>query len=387
MESHEPSTLIGAADIAQAARVSLPTALKRLRACARPDYIGRRGEFLWRPEKLTGLAKDIMDSKLSQYRGIKDSAERVRFWREHKQEILNANSITGVNDDIIAQNALMALHKKLQPLMSFSTDFSGDARQPGEKISVLRETYPNDAVATKATHAAYTIQDADSDAVEISLGQPKYVSYALDDTEIAQSSVVNMEVYGAGKGNHLANGILTDIWGLITNTNFSTAAFVGAASTFDADDVADIKDALDDADVPPDGRSLVLGNAYLTNLIKDNAIQSAANLGSAEVIREGSIGRLMGFDVYSSNVIPDNSENLVGFACHRSAIAVAMRYLAPQDGNTYHRAEALTDPQSGITIGLRDWYDNSTGQRKRVLEVVHGKVVGIAGALKRITSA
>lgn len=298
-----------------------------------------------------------------------------------------ANSITGINDDIIANAAIMAFTKKMTPLNAFALNFSSDAARRGDRVSVFRETYPDVAAADKTTQAAYTIQDCDSDAIEITLAQPKYVSWALDDTEVANSSVLNMERYGSGKGNHLANAVLTSIWGAITNANYSTAAFVGAASTFDIDDVFDIKDAMDDADVPEDGRSLVLSNAYATNLLKDNTLLNNLNAGSAP-LREGSIGRIAGMDVYTSNVIPSNSENLTGFACVPDCMGVAMRYLQPQDGNTYYRAEPLVDPGgSGITLGLRDWYDNSTGTRKRVLECVFGKAVGIAAGLKRITSA
>ena len=64
-----------------------------------------------------------------------------------------------------------------------------------------------------------------------------------------------------------------------------------------------------------------------------------------------------------------------------------MRYLAPQDGHKYNRAEPLSDSESGITIGLRDWYDENTGQRKRVWECVYGYEVGIAAGIKRLVSA
>lgn len=296
-----------------------------------------------------------------------------------------ANSITGVNDDIIAQAALEAFVASILPLSAFTTSFSGEAAKKGEKVSVLR-TIAADAAADKTTHAAYTIQDADNDAVEITLGQPKYVSWGLDDVEIASSSVVNMEVYGKQKGYELARAVLVDIFGAITNANYGAAVFTGAASTFDSDDVIDIATACDTAKMPPEMRALVLSETYAGALCKDNSIKSAANLGSAEVIREGSIGRLSGFDVFKSVLIPSNSENLVGFVAHPAGLAVAMRYLKPQEGNTYLRAEPLTDP-SGITLGLRDWYDNSTGVRQRVLECVFGKITGIAAGIKRIVSA
>jgi hypothetical protein len=297
-----------------------------------------------------------------------------------------ANSITGVNDDIIAQSALMAFIKKIQPLNAFSRNFSSDAARPGDKVSVLRETYPDVAAADKTTHADYTIQDCDSDAVEISLGQPKYVSWGLDDVEIASSSAVNMETYGSGKGNKLANAVLQTIWDDITNANFSAKVTVATAS-FDIDDVYDMKDALDDADAPEDGRSLVLSNAVATNLLKDNTITNNPNAGD-QPLRAGSLGRLAGMDVFTTNVLPGNSENLTGFACTADAFAIAQRYLQPQEGHTYYRAEPLIDPAgSGITLGLRDWYDNDSGTRIRVLEWVGGNVVGIAGGLVRLVSA
>ena len=298
-----------------------------------------------------------------------------------------ANSINAdVLDEIVSQNALLALTKKLAPISALTTNFSSEAARKGDVVRVLVETYPDQAAATKTTHAAYTIQDLDSTTCSITLGQPVYVSFSLDDVEVASSSVVNLEIFGNGKGNKLGTKIMTDVMSVITNANFGSAAFTGAASTFDADDVADVKDALDDLDVPDDNRVLVLSNAYITNLLKDNAIQSNPNVGG-EPIREGVIGRLMGFDVIGSNIIPANSENLVGFACHPSAIAVAMRYLQPQPGNSYLRAEPMTDPRSGITMGIRDWYENSTGVRNMVYECVYGYAVTGLSSLVRIVSA
>jgi len=297
-----------------------------------------------------------------------------------------ANSITGVNDDIISSGAFQAFVKKMTPLSAFSRDFSSDVARPGDRVSIFRETYPDVAAADKTTQADYTIQDCDSDSVEVVLAQPKYVSWALDDTEVANSSAVSMDRYGSGKGNHIATAVVQDILDVVTNANFGAAGFVGAATTFDVDDVFDLKDAMDDDDVPESGRSLVLSNAYATNLLKDNTLQTNQNAGDG-ALREGSIGRVAGFDVFTSNIIPGNSENLVGFAATSDAIAVAMRYLQPQEGNTYSRAEPITEQDSGLTLGLRDWYDNDSGTRKRVLECVFGKLTGNATGIQRITSA
>lgn len=297
-----------------------------------------------------------------------------------------ANSITGVNDDIISSNVLSGFIAGIAPIMSLAVDFSADAAKKGDKISVLRDNTAIDAAADKTTHAAYTIQDADSDSFEISLGQPKYVSWGLDDTEIAQSSVVNLELYGRRKGNKLAATILGDILSPVTAANFGAAAFTGAASTFDADDVADIKTAADSANWDDESRYLVLSPTYYNALLKDAGIQSADSFGGLEAIRQGKIPTLFGFRLIMSNLIPANGENLVGFASSGMGLAAAFRYLQPQEGNTYNRAERLTDP-SGMTLGLRDWYSNDTGVRNRVVEAVYGKQVGLATGILRMVSA
>lgn len=297
-----------------------------------------------------------------------------------------ANSITGINDDIISSSVLSGFTSAITPIMALATDFSADAAKRGDKISVLRDNTAIDAVQTKATHTAYTIQDADSDSIEITLGQPKYVSWSLDDTEIAQSSVLNLEIYGRRKGNKLAQGILADILAPITAANFGAAAFTGLASTFDADDVADIKNAADVANWGDEDRYLVLSAAYYNALLKDGAIQAADAFGGIEGIRQGKVPTLMGFKLIMSNLIPANGENLVGFASSGTGLATAFRYLQPQEGNTYNRAERLTDP-SGMTLGLRDWYDNGSGVRNRVVESVYGVQVGINTGILRMVSA
>jgi hypothetical protein len=54
-----------------------------------------------------------------------------------------------------------------------------------------------------------------------------------------------------------------------------------------------------------------------------------------------------------------------------------MRYLAPQDGNTYSQATQVADSKTGMVIGLRDHYDNNTGTRYVNLECLYGYTVGL----------
>lgn len=296
-----------------------------------------------------------------------------------------ANSITGINDDILSNAVLQGYTTAIAPLAAFATDFSSDAARRGEKISVMRDNTAIDAALDKTTHTAYTVQDADSDAVEITLGQPKYVSWGLDDVEIASSSILTMEKFGRRKGNLLAKTVLQDIWSTITNANFGAASFTGLASTFDEDDVADIAEDCDSADWAEDDRYLVLSPAYITALRKAGAIKDTSGYGY-NAIQNGDIPMLHGFKIIMSNAVPANGENLVGFATDGNGIVSAFRYLQPQEGHKYNRAESLVG-EGGITLGLRDWYSEDDGVRKNVIETVYGYNVGIGTGVKRLVSA
>lgn len=295
-----------------------------------------------------------------------------------------ANSTTGIQDDIIAQGVIQGFTTGIAPLAAIAADFSDAAAKKGDRVSVPRLASNLDAAASKSVGAAYTVQDIDSDAVEIVLSNHTYVSMGADDIEVANSSALVLERYGIRKGNLLAKTVMVDILGLVTNTNFSTAGLVTSAANFDEDDVADLALVCDLADMPQDGRYLVLAPAYIAALRKVGEIKDSAGYGY-NAIQSGNIPMLHGFKIVMSNLIPDNSEYLTGFATNGAGIAAAFRYLQPQEGNKYTRAEKVVG-EGGITLGLREWYSEDYGNRRVVMECVYGKVLGLAAGLKRITS-
>ena len=296
-----------------------------------------------------------------------------------------ANSITGINDDIVANSVLQGYTTAIAPLLAFATDFSDATAAKGDRVSVPRLNSALDAAADKTVGGAYTVQDIDSDAVEVVLSKHKYVSMGADDIEDANSSALLLELYGVRKGNLLAKTVLQDIWSEITNANFGAASFTGAASTFDEDDVADIAEDCDSADWAQDDRYLVLSPSYITALRKSGAIKDTSGYGF-NAIMSGDIPMLHGFKVIMSTAVPANGENLVGFASDGNGIASAFRYLAPQAGHKYSNVQQLT-AEGGATLGLREWYSEDYGNRRIVMEANYGYETGIATGIKRLVSA
>jgi len=298
-----------------------------------------------------------------------------------------ANTIdSGLNGVVVSQRILDAFVGMFAPMKAFSTDFSPAPAERYDYVNVPVFS-ASTAATTKAIGSAYTIQDQTLTKVQVQLATHAYVSWYVDDVERAKSSALAMSNFYTQKAYALAKYVFQAIAAEITLANFGAASFSGAAANFTSDDVLTIKDACDSANMPGAQRSLVLDSTYFNGLMRDNSIKDASAFGGSEAIRQGRIPSLFGFDVYSSTLIPSNSENLKGFAAYPSALAIAMRYLEPDDqGSVLIEKGPITHAETGITLGYKEWYDAAYAQRRAVLECLYGFETCETNALKRITS-
>jgi len=295
-----------------------------------------------------------------------------------------ANTLTTLTNAVLAQMAVDAANEVLAPIFAFTTDFSAEAARRGDKVKVLYVPTQDAAIDFAGT---YTMQDADAVGKDVELSGHKFVSWGLSDQELANRPQLSLEAFARQKGHQLAKAVMSDILSIVTDSNFGTEAFDGAASGFDSDDVADIRKICVDAGMPEGDRFLILTPAYIAALLKDDAIKAADAFANDQPVRAGVIGRLMGFNVVETPNIPDNGEALVGMACYPTGIFVANRYLTPGQGSErIVDAFPVVNGATGLTFGYRQWYDADSGVAKSVLECVYGKLAGDTGMVKRIES-
>lgn len=304
-----------------------------------------------------------------------------------------ANSLTNLTNTILAQMALEAFLKRIAPIAAFANNFSAEAVQRGDKVKVM---YVSAQDAATDFAGSYVMQDADAEGLDITINKRKYVSWSLSTEELATMPQLSLERFARQKGNALARAVLTDIWSVVTGANYGSTAYsqgaggdviTVAASSFDSEDVAHILEMCDTADWP-DERALILSPAYHAAFMSDADVIGTLGVHNGGPIATGRVPNIMGFDVYQSNVIPGNSENLVGFAAHPDAILIANRALVPESMANSPNTQVLTDPNgSGLTIVMREWFDPDGDAAKRVLECNYGYRVGNAKAIKRIVSS
>lgn len=282
---------------------------------------------------------------------------------------------TNLDNEIFANSALEGFTKKLLLLSGFSRNFSADRTAKGGSVLV-----PLIASLTATTFGgSYAICGGSQSVVTISINRHKHVPIGQNDLDAANSSAANLASFAYQQGAALATAVLEDIFTLCTTANFGSATAVGSTAIA----VADLRKArllLNQANVNDSPRSLILDAVPYDALLSITNFVQAHMFKESTVLSEGRIMRALGFDFHEVNSVFGAVNSVMGFAAHASAIAIAMRYLAPQEGNTYSDARPVSDPATGATFGLRDHFDNNTGTRYLNLECNYGYSVGISNA-------
>ena len=296
-----------------------------------------------------------------------------------------ANTITDLTDVRISQNALLPWMETLLPLSAFSPNFSPDA---ADKLDTVKVPVIGAPSASSDYAGDYTANaDSEASSVAVTLDRHKYKTVHLTAKEAATTSIPLLEKLVTTAAQQLAIDVMSDIFTSITAANFGTPAIPAiSAEDFGYKTIIKIREACAAAKMPQDSRALVLDNSYFSALLADDIVAKSFITPLAQQgVVEAKVNRIAGFNVFETGCVPDNGENLVGFAAHPSSLAIAMRYLTPIAN--YDEAGAVTDPVTGLTFGYLRYTDTKSNKVYITLEALYGfKVVRPAG-LQRIVSA
>ena len=212
--------------------------------------------------------------------------------------------------EIWSDQVLESLQKNLVYGQStvINRNYEGDIKGKGDtvRITAFSPITVGDYDAASGLSDPETLDDA---STTLTMDNDKYFNFMVDDADKAQASVNLMKSATSDAGYQLADAADVIIASLYTDADLAnlvgddTAGIVPntTAGTTALDYIADLKQALDESNVPLNGRWLVIPPWYLNRLIKQEAIRSDADSGSTEGLRNGWCGRLYGFDVLVSN--------------------------------------------------------------------------------------
>lgn len=292
-----------------------------------------------------------------------------------------ANSLTGFLA-VYAQKSLDQLVAKAPLLSAFTTDFSDGIVDGGTSVVTRLATSTYTANDTAAN--GYTAQNASSSAVTVTLKQrDNTVAFTeLQWATMTPQTLTNTILPGLVGG--MVNSIVADAMAVVTIANYGSASIVGAAASFSGSAVARMAQTLSTANVDIMDRTLIVLPTYYETFV--NSVASAYNLGTADLIQGYRTSQAYGFKVWEYSAVPNNSEALVGFACGKSGIAIAMRQPIVNDNPTISATNAV-DPNTGMSLQVRLWHDATTAKHYVAVTAIYGVAAGNTAALKRIASS
>lgn len=292
------------------------------------------------------------------------------------------NTLNGVNIARVAELSLDALVTEMFPLRSFCTDFSPEVKEAGNSITSRLPTAP----AVQDMSASKTPGNNTTTAVTVNLTNFKGVVLGFTDLERTYTDKDLVAMFIKPAVVAIFEDIMAGVHALVLNANYPNSV-IKTSATFDADAAADLAAQMSGLKIPTSPRALVLPPTFFANLVKDNAVQAAYAYGNAGAIQDNKVARIHGLDIIQYNgTIPANAEFLAAYAFHPSAIAIAARNVAePPAGTWYGRVQNVTDPSSGLTLQVREYYNGT--QLCYELAILWGVAKGNGASLVRIKTA
>ena len=188
-------------------------------------------------------------------------------------------------------------------------DYEGEIRNQGDtvKINQIADVTVRDYM--KGT--PITLDDVDGTPTELKIDQAKYFGFKVEDIDAVQANVNLIDGAMARASYAMRDAIDQYIAGMHAEAGVTTGlgtdetplAITSATKAYES--LVDLKGALDDQNVPAEGRFVVVPSAFYGYLLKDNRFVSAGTQKTDQTLATGYIGEAAGFSIYQSNNVPN----------------------------------------------------------------------------------
>ncbi len=262
-------------------------------------------------------------------------------------------AITNFIPEIWTAQLLSSLKKSLvfAGPQAVNRNYEGDIANAGDTVHITSITRPTIATYTKdvTTITPQTLTDADRALV---VDQCKYFAFEVDDVDMRQSKdggalmseAADEAAYGIADVVDLyVAGLYTDA---DTANEISTTSITTAALAVTG--LVNLKVKLDTANVPQQGRYVIVPPWYLGLLLQSDLFVRVDASGTSEALRNGHVGRAFGFDVFvSNNVTVVTGDDYLVSAGYPGAITFANQINKVE---AYRPEAAFSDALKGLSL-------------------------------------
>ena len=224
-----------------------------------------------------------------------------------------------------------------------NNDYAGEISGQGDKVII--RTVPTLQINDYSSGQNLTSQRPTASNIELLIDQGKYWQAVVDDVQAVQADIDLMNMWSADAAEQMKIAIDTAVLGGIApdvsadnkgttagrisnNINLGTTGSAIALTKVNVIDyILDLGQTLDEQNVPETGRWVILP-AWACTLLKKSDLKDASLTGDGtSVIRNGRLGMLDRFTLYSSNLLPHVTDSTFDtfsiFAGTKDAVAYA----------------------------------------------------------------
>lgn len=289
---------------------------------------------------------------------------------------------TVFNDKVYAQEIFQQLTPLLTPFSIFAKNVSPTAAQKGDTVVVPLFGNTTTTTFTQST-TVYEQTGGTISAITVSLNLDDITPVDLTARQLAEStSASNFDAMAVQMASSHAERMLSHLFSAITTGSFGTAAVSTAIANYDRDVLPLIKKAHVQAGVRGP-KALVINTDVEANFLSDSNLTLALNRGRPDTMDSGELGKLYGYDIFSTNELGTNSISLVGFATGRNAMAIAFRSLGDVvPDEEYAAIENITDDESGFSMLYTRHWSRAQGKWFINLRTLFGFANAVTNELK-----
>ena len=209
-----------------------------------------------------------------------------------------------------------------------NTDWEGEIKNQGDKVTI--RTKPTLTIRAYESGQTLTYEKPSSNVVELNIDQGAYFGAVVDDVMEVQSDLNQLSMWADDASEQMKIWVDTNVLkvvpaGIVAANKGATAGRIsgninlGASTapiTLTKDNIlekiVDLGTVLDEQNIPETGRWIVMP-PWACGLIKKSELRDASLTGDGtSVLRNGRLGMIDRFTLYSSNLLPRSNSDGIG---------------------------------------------------------------------------
>lgn len=204
-------------------------------------------------------------------------------------------------------------------------DFEGEIKNAGDVVHI--RSFGDITINDYTRNTTINFEDLSDPMDDLVIDQQKYFAFKVDDLDKAQTNIDILEGYVKRAAVAIRNVVDKRLHNHYADVNASNIIGTsGAPITLTEANVygylVDLSKLMDDANIPTEGRHLVVNPAVKGILLKSDEFTRATSLGD-KVVTNGMIGNVAGFTIHVSTNLNTVSTNTPLLAFTRDFITYA----------------------------------------------------------------